>query len=63
MAFSRAAGRGVIVLTNGEAPVRDIAGEIYFAIDSLRDSSPDADWEGSGRIALLPNREFRQRGR
>lgn len=43
IAFGPAGGRGVIVLTNGEAPVRDIAEEIYFAIDSLKDSSPDAD--------------------
>jgi CubicO group peptidase (beta-lactamase class C family) len=36
MQFRRAGGRGVIVLTNGEAPVQSIADEIYFAIDRLK---------------------------
>ncbi len=41
MAFRRAGGRGVIVLTNGEARVRSIAEEIYLAIDSLK--APGSD--------------------
>jgi len=34
--FDPVGGRGVVVLTNGEAPVQDIAEEIYLAIDSLK---------------------------
>ena len=43
MAFRRAGGRGVIVLTNGEAPVQPIAEEIYLAIDSLKEPGSNRD--------------------
>ena len=41
MAFRRAGGRGVIVLTNGEARVQPIAEEIHLAIDSLKKPGSD----------------------
>lgn len=43
VAFRRRGGRGVVVLTNGEAPVEGIVEEIYLAIDSLAGSRPGAE--------------------
>ncbi len=40
MAFSRAGRRGVIILTNGEALVRELAGELYVRMVETRSGRP-----------------------